>query len=512
MDSISEIQKLKNLIEFQKEQLELLYKSEKKYKQFFHLYNNALFIVDFTGAFIEVNQFACDRYGYSFEEFSKLSFFDFYSDLDKNLISEKIKSIGENTYANFESKHFAKNGQVFPVEILVHKFDHGSSEAILIICTEISNKQKLEFEKDLLYALMDNIPDTIYFKDTESKFTLVNSAQAKLLGVKNCEDAIGKSDSDFFPQNHAEEAYKDEQELFNTGLPLISKPERIRHSSGNYKWVTATKVPIFDANGEATGLVGISRDITELKEAENKILKYTNELQYLNASKDKFFSIIAHDLKNPFISLLGFSEILLEDYDTLSNDERFEYIHNIYSASKNSFQLLDNLLQWSRAQTGRIDYCPIEIDFKKLAEECLTVLVTTATKKRIKIINNFGNSIFVYADPDMAKTVIRNLITNALKFTNEGGVVSITAAIQEDYLLTVIEDNGVGMDADTAEKLFRIDVHHSACGTSNEVGTGLGLILCKEFIEKNGGKIWFESELGKGSRFFFTLPLHNNQN
>lgn len=490
--------------------------SAKKYKILFDISPNAIFLIDVNAQIIETNEYACTRYGFTNEEFSQISFFEVILKSKRKSFEKYFNELLPTQPSIIETTHLTKNNKKIHVELIIHTIELKKEKNMIIIVKEIQNKKsfekEIEEERDLLKTLMDNIPDTIYFKNKNSQFTRINKAQAELLGIENCEDAVGKTDFDFFRTKPAEAAFKDEKELFETGKSLIAKAEHIRLANGISKWVTATKVPIVDKKGNVSGLVGISRDITEIKKAEKKIQKYAKELQQLNVSKDKFFSILAHDLKNPFFSLLGFEEILANNFDELSNAEKKEYINNIFKISKNSFQLLENLLQWARTQTGRIEIRPQEIDLKKMVTENIDFFKPIAQKKKIKIKNSIKKSFFIYADPDMMKTVFRNLLTNAIKFTNHGGIIRLALFDKNSDIKIIIRDNGIGMNKETIENLFRIDVSNNSVGTSNESGTGLGLIICKEFMEKNGGEISVESEKGKGSTFILTIPKHSKKN
>lgn len=255
-----------------------------------------------------------------------------------------------------------------------------------------------------------------------------------------------------------------------------------------------------------------------LQKANQQITEKNTQLAQLNATKDKFFSIIAHDLKNPLNSLMLSTEILLQNAPNMDLEHRKRFHQHIFNSAKQGYNLLQNLLQWSRAQTGRIEWQPRALDIHLLVDEAITVLHHTASDKKIRLINAVPPEpeILVYADEDMAKTIIRNLASNAIKFTEKGGYVKVTTQIRnssentQPMVVVTVEDNGVGIEPDDTEKLFRIDKHHSTKGTKDESGTGLGLILCREFTERNGGKIWVESTPGKGSRFRFTLPLHTD--
>lgn len=240
---------------------------------------------------------------------------------------------------------------------------------------------------------------------------------------------------------------------------------------------------------------------------EKKVEERTSQLRDLNATKDKFFSIIAHDLKNPFNALMGFSSLLIDDYDAFDDDERKDLIQTMSDASENAYKLLENLLEWSRSQTGSIKWFPEFIQLDKIANLTIDLLKNQAMNKDISIKGVVPANLTAYADGNMVTTVIRNLMSNALKYTPKGGEVKLYANQQKDHVEVTIEDNGVGIRKEDLDKLFRIDVNFSTNGTNNEMGTGLGLILCREFVEKNGGKIWVESEEGKGSKFKFTLPI-----
>ncbi len=240
---------------------------------------------------------------------------------------------------------------------------------------------------------------------------------------------------------------------------------------------------------------------------EEKLRKYAADLKNLNATKDKFFGIIAHDLRNPFTTLLGASELLTsqaENYD-LANIKKFSKILN--ESAKQGYALLENLLEWARAQTGSLTYTPQAINIKELVSENISYIKVYATNKQINLQSEIKEDAQVVADRNMLNTVLRNLLHNALKFTYPGGSVSITAESNHQHMLLSVKDTGMGIPKKDIDKLFRIDVKYTNQGTAQERGTGLGLILCKEFVEKHGGTIWVESTLKKGSEFKFTIPL-----
>ncbi len=242
-------------------------------------------------------------------------------------------------------------------------------------------------------------------------------------------------------------------------------------------------------------------------EQSDQMKKANQQLSILNATKDKFFSIIAHDLRNPFNIVSGFSEILLNKFDQYPPEKVHKLLSMIYMSSKNGSNLLENLLQWSRSQTGSISYMPSNHNLYAISKETLGFLNNDAELKNISIKHLIDPETYIFADENMVKTILRNLISNAIKFTRENGIIELKSDSNEDHVKVSIADNGIGISKDNIEKLFRIDSTFTIKGTANEIGTGLGLIICKEFVEKQKGKIWVESEPGKGSEFSFTLPL-----
>jgi len=243
-----------------------------------------------------------------------------------------------------------------------------------------------------------------------------------------------------------------------------------------------------------------------LESTLNQLNKANVELKKLNATKDKFFSIIAHDLRNPFSSLLGMSELLLNNYQNYSDEKRMEIIKLQYEVSEQTLTLLKNLLEWSKIQRGKIEYTPKTINLLDLITNQLDDFMIISQQKNIQITHYCSSEIFIQADANMLSSIFRNLIGNAIKFTHEEGMIQIFVVNFDDSIEITIADNGIGISPEDLDKLFTLEHNISKFGTSNEKGSGLGLILVKEFIELHGGKIWIESEINKGSSFVFTLP------
>jgi len=396
-----------------------------------------------------------------------------------NLAKLSIRQKKYTEAKNYLSTSIAISQQIDAKELLIEAYDF-----LYIIYSEENNFQKaLEYFK--LYAEMN---DSIFSKEANNRI--------------------------------AEMSIKYETENIESENELLRKNNEIhllqlkRQKNLQRYWIAFTILIL------ALTILGFSQvrlkkktnDLLEsknnqLKDANNRLSSSEKNLKELNATKDKFFSIIAHDLKNPFQALLGFSETLYTRHNELSGNEIKEYSKIIYESSQNLFNLLGNLLQWSKSQLGSIKMAPEKLNLSNILEEATSLLTLPAEKKNIKLRNNIPYNFTVFADKHIVSTVLRNLVSNAIKFTNEGGEISISSEIKNNEALISVVDNGLGIKPENLDKLFKIDYSYSTKGTNNEQGTGLGLILCKELVEENNGKIWCESTYGKGSTFYFTLPI-----
>jgi len=242
-------------------------------------------------------------------------------------------------------------------------------------------------------------------------------------------------------------------------------------------------------------------------EQREQLTSYSMELQELNRSKDKFFSIISHDLKSPFNSLVGISELLMKEVQNGDPVKIETYSKIINETSNHAFTLLMNLLEWAQSQTGRIEYEPRYFNLLELIDGLDSLLEAQAEEKDITIYKKIPPEFQLFGDENMIKTVIRNIVSNAIKFTHKYGMVTFSAIVSEDHVVLSVKDTGIGITEEGIAKLFQIEHSTGTLGTNDERGTGLGLILCKEFIEKHNGKLWVESEVGKGSTFYFSIPV-----
>lgn len=370
--------------------------------------------------------------------------------------------------------------------------------------------QELQKSEEKFRIITENSSDIIWHLDSNFLLTYISPADERVRGFKK-EEVIGKSLFSILKPEGIEmlkEANKKRMTDLSKGIksaPAIYELEQLC-KDGSWVWVEATATAFYDRDGKISGYHGVSRDITERKKAELLLKERESQLRELNATKDKLFSIIAHDLRSPFNSILGLSELLIENKNKFEVSESEKYLEVINSSAKNTLVLLDNLLAWAKSQTGNNIYKPQRTNLNIIISEILDVSKSCAKMKSISINYIDSADMQVYADVNMLKTILRNLISNAIKFTHPHGEINIAAIQNQKNTEITISDNGVGMSQEAQNKLFENNSNTTAIGTANEKGSGLGLILCKEFVEKHGGKIWVKSVSGKGSAFTFSLP------
>ncbi len=354
-----------------------------------------------------------------------------------------------------------------------------------------------------LKAMFGAMHDIIIEYDLDGKYLKVAPTNESLLVVPR-DELIGKYTHDFLEKDLADKLVANIREAVETDIvQTFDYPLEV---SGKLLWFQARVSKISN-----TRALLVSHDNTERTLAVKKLKESESELKKSNALKDKFLSIIAHDLKSPIGSFNMLTDSLYKDYDNFEDSEKKEYIELMRDSSKNLVNLIENLLQWARSQRGEIAFNPAEVKLEYICTNVKSTLSLAASSKHIEINNKLEPSVSINADVNMLTAIFRNLISNSIKFTKEGGKITISSEnVQEDaidFVKICIADTGIGMNEELSSKLFKLASSVSMPGTNNEKGTGLGLILCKEFVVKHGGRIWVESKEGEGSQFYFTLPL-----
>ena len=541
------------------------------------------------------------------------------------------RTIGVLVLKNYEEENIYSERDV--------QFLNSLGSQIALVIERKRVEEELRNERLLLRTVIDNIPDSIYCKDSAGRKTLANFTELRYSGVESEKEILGKTDFDLYPKELAEGFFADDQSVIQSGKPVLNREEYLFNEKGEKQWLLTSKLPLKDEKGNIVGIVGIGRnitlrkqaeealkesdrflketqiitqlgtytldiasgrwassdildrlfgidadydksvegweslihpdwqkimadyfikevigekvkfnkeykivrrndkserwvhgigelkfnendqpitmigtirDITDRKQAEEEIKKQNEELLKINAEKDKFFSIIAHDLRSPFQGFLVMTEMITENSSEFSYEEIETYIGELNKSAQNIYKLLQNLLDWAQLKKGSFDFTPGEFSLAATVSTSIEQINKRAIQKEITIVTEVPENQKIFVDERMINSILGNLLSNAVKFTGKDGKVTVKAKTGNNGMVEIaVEDSGVGISERTLNKLFKIDQKVGRKGTDGELSTGLGLLLCKEFVEKHGGKIWVESEEGKGSRFIFTMPGAN---
>ncbi len=435
---------------------------------------------------------------------------------DREIVAKTIQNCLEGKLKNFEIEHrvYDINRNIAWISLRgVHLPPENSKpNRIIGSATDITERKNYEEalrkSEEKFRKIFESSGIGIATLAPDGHFTKVNSSFCDILGYNETE-LVGMNFRNITHPGDIEKSIDLTKELLkNESLEGVSIEKRYLHKSRQIVWALTTISLIRDQNNKVQFFIAQVQDITKRKKFEEQLIKYTEELKLLNAAKDKFFSIISHDLRSPFNSLLGLTEYISQSYDEMTPQDIKSSISSIYNSSKQVYGLILNLLEWSMIQSGRVTVDKSVINLKELGNEIKNLYEETAKQKQLKLSININEEIFVYADKYMIDTIIRNFVSNSIKFTNPGGNIIVKGIINGDNAEVSVTDTGIGISTENQKNLFRIDEQFRRDGTANEKGTGLGLILCKEFIEKNNGVLWVESEEGKGSRFSFTVPRY----
>ncbi|HKQ40185.1 MAG TPA: PAS domain-containing protein, partial [Verrucomicrobiae bacterium] len=371
-------------------------------------------------------------------------------------------------------------------------------------------EEELAYERDLLRALLDNIPDRIYFKDVHSRFIRCSRSMIKRLGAKEVKEVVGKTDFDFHPRELAQEYYDDEQRIILTGQPLINKLERQTDIAGNDIWATVTKVPIYNQNGAVTGIIGISRDVTQLKKAEEALEQARDEALESARVKSRFLANMSHEIRTPMYSITGMTGLLA---DTRLTQEQREYVQSIRDSTETLLGIINDILDFSKIEAGKLSFEVIDFELRGSIENTIEMLAESAQRKGVElncwIDANVPNRL--RGDPGRFRQVLANLLANGVKFTEKGEVlVRVTRLNEIDDHVTLrfaVNDTGVGIDAKAMSLIFQPFTQGDGSTTRKFGGTGLGLTISKQIVELMKGEIGVESTAGEGSHFWFTLSF-----
>ncbi len=405
----------------------------------------------------------------------------------------------------YEFRFKKKNGEV-RVGLMSVFFDNLLNQIVISI-TDITRRKEIEIslkESEERYRkLVELQGEGLVIVDRDERFIFTNPAADRIMGVP-VGSLAGRRIDEFV--NEETFAHIQKETVVRADGNQSSYEMDIVRPDGEKRVLFVTATPNFNAEGEFESSIGIFVDITDRKNIEKELKKNEGKLKAINTTKDKLFSIIAHDLRGPVGTSADLLEVMIENHENFSQEEQLKLLEILKNSANSTYNLLETLLSWSIVQTGDIISKPELFNLSNCIDSIVKYMVPTAFSKNITLLFEPADQIFTYADQNMIQTVFRNLIGNAIKYTFRGGIVEVKTIIHENRTEVQVIDNGVGMDEETRKNLFTLDKKNSKYGTENEKGTGLGLILVKEFIEKHGGQIRVESEPGKGSNFIFDIP------
>ena len=489
-----------------------------KFRRAVETSGEAIFLTDENGIITYVNP-----------EFTKL--YDYYAEevigkttprilksgeFDKDFYNLFWNTLFKNHVVKYEIINRTKDGKKLDIESSVNSILDENQNIIgfLAVQRDISERKKADeinmLHRKKLQTIIDKLPNYIFVKDIDGTYLMANNAFANLFKLTPDEILFKKDDELILNKKELSLYHDDDLEVLAKNTSILFNSELVNAETNEKYYVQTTKLPYDYPGWNKPCILGISTDVSELKNKEKELIEIKENLEKINSEKDKFFSIIAHDIKTPFTGFLGLTKIIAEEYQNLTIKEVQEFGKNMQDSANNLYKLLENLLEWSSMQRGSTRFNPETCPLKYLVELNIDIVNEFAKQKSIQFINKVSDNSVVTADIPMLNTVLRNLISNAVKFTPREGKIEIGASFNtgDNCMEIYIKDSGIGMNDDTIIKLFKMDKKATRPGTEGEPSTGLGLLLCKEFVERHGGKIRVESEEGKGSTFYFTLSIN----
>ena len=474
---------------------------------------DTIVLIDKNGVIIDSNEGHAARFGLTRNDVIGKSLYDF---LPKEIADRRYRNVLQvlqtatpltgDDERNGRWTHFTIN-PVFVNGVI--------SDKVAVFAEDITERKEIENRlqerERQLSTLIGNLPGFVYECQNDPDWTMkyISDGITAITGY-HPSDLIGNAQltyNDLIHPDYRQFVWDQLQmkialnERFQVEYPVITK-------EGSIRWVWEQGRGIFSDDGTLLSLEGFITDITEKKQAEEKLRESEIGLRELNATKDKLFSIIAHDLRNPFHNLLSMAELLAEDIQSLTKEQIIKFGSDIHGIIKNQYLFMENLLTWARLQKNDFQYKPEVLSVQKQIDSAFNLLLPLAHEKSITLTSTVLPGISVFADTAMLQIVLQNLITNGIKFTQRGGTVSVSSSTEGDWVSITVRDTGIGMKPEQLDRLFNIVAKTSRRGTDDEKGTGLGLILCKEFIEKQGGTIAVESTPGVGSKFILKLPAN----
>ena len=481
---------------------EALKESQARYKILANLTIEGIIIHD-NGIIIDTNPAIQKMTGYDADYLIGTNVFKFIHPDSQKLAKENL----ERQYSGiYELTIIRKNKSTFIAEIEVKNVLIDNKEYRVVALRDVTKRKNIEKEILSLSTAITQSPASVVITNLDGNIEYVNQKFTDVTGY-TYDEAIGKNPRILKTEHTVSGDYKELWETISSGKIWRGEFLNKRKDGTNY-WELASISPIIDKKGNIIKYLAIKEDITERKKTEDALIKSEKELSQANATKNMFFSVIAHDLKGPIGSFMQLLSLLKENFNDISNDEKLDYLNILTRLSSKTNSLLEDLLLWAQIQMNTLEFSIKSINLKTLIQNPIGIVEEKAREKNIEIRTQIDD-INVDINADSIKTVMRNLLSNSIKFSHKNSQIKINSKIlkNSNTIEISIKDKGVGISEENIDKLFKIETSFSTYGTEKEKGTGLGLILCKELVEKNGGTIRVESEEDSGSTFFFTLPL-----
>ncbi len=485
----------------------------KKYSEFYQLAPVSFFSLSRAGEMIDLNNLTAQTLGKERQKLKNSPFGFFVEDGSKAVFNDFLNRVfARNGRESCELTLLTPNNRPKFVQLMgIHASRGEECLVSLLDITEqnLALKKMQESEHKLRTALYYTY-DWEYWQNEDRKIIYMSPSCERITGY-NAEEFI--SDPDLVKRV----VHPDDLDRYNAHLTtafstaerdkVFEYDYRVLHKNGTITFIDHVCRPVYDDDNRYAGRRVSNRDVTERRNAENEISLKNDELQIVNAEKDKFFSIIAHDLRSPFNVLLGFTQLLADELPTIPQDQVQKIVESMRTSANSLFILLENLLEWSRMRRRVIKFKPELLNLAEKTAACQELFQFTAEKKRIGMTTDIPENLMIKADARMLESLLRNLLSNAIKFTPAGGKVSLTAKPGAGQSVEIsVKDTGIGMSSSTIGKLFHLDEMIKQPGTEGEPSSGLGLLICKEYVEMHGGRIWVESEPGLGSTFTCTFP------
>ena len=486
---------------------------------FAHLVDNLpvnVFCKDANGRFTYVNQAFAALMDQPAEEFIGKTDFDIapHNKAYKHLANDQSVMEFKGVFCEIDIVDIADEKQYFEVRKTPLVNPEGTTVGIEAVFWDVTAQKEAEadaeHERFLLHALMDNVPDSIYFKDIESRFIRVSEGQARKFGLGDPDEVIGKTDADIFSDEHAQQARMDELEIMRSGNPILSKVEKETWPDGPDTWCSTTKMPLRDKDTDIVGTLGISRDITELVLAEEALRKAKLAADAANRAKSDFLANMSHEIRTPMNAVLGITELLLDS--DLTQTQR-EYLGMVLSSGESLLSLINDILDFSKIEAGKLELSPLRFDLRDSLGDTARVLGMRAHAKQLELAFSVDAEVpdTLIGDIGRLRQIVINLVGNAIKFTQSGEVVlnvSLDSSTDETVVLLVqVSDTGIGIPESKVDLIFKEFEQADSSTTRDFGGTGLGLAISSRLVELMGGEIQVESTEGNGSTFSFTAEL-----